>query len=58
MEMKMNEYASNVAPEACADFMGHVFVGPQESTRRLRQGLWLVGGWSSYITLLCCCWCC
>ena len=44
MELLLNVYAANKAKGAVADFMGHCLVAPDEATRSLTPGLWLVRG--------------
>ena len=44
MELLLNVYTANKAKGAVADFMGHCLVEPEEATRSLTPGLWLVRG--------------
>ena len=46
MELLLNVYAASKARGAVADFMGHCLVAPEEATRSLTPGLWLVRGQS------------
>lgn len=42
MEHLLNVYASRVAKDSIADFVGYVEVAEDEATTRLTQGVWLV----------------
>ncbi|KAL3149568.1 hypothetical protein ABBQ32_002344 [Trebouxia sp. C0010 RCD-2024] len=51
MEHLLNVYASRVAKDSIADFVGYVEVAEDEATTRLTQGVWLMWRYQGHKTL-------